>query len=93
MDGFLLALGVNAFLTFISGGFIWYAKRIPGIASITIVQTGMFVKFMLGASITLAVIKLTDVNVVAFGMTVGVFACMAFPVIAYQMVKDDFNKK
>lgn len=93
MSGFLLAIGVNIFLTLISGGFIWYSRQIPGPASLAIVQAGMFVKLMLGGTIALAVIKLTNVNVIAFGMTMGVYACVAFPIIAYLMVKNDFTQR
>ena len=48
---------------------------------------------MLGGTIALAVIKLTNVNVIAFGMTMGVYACVAFPIIAYLMVKNDFTQR
>ena len=92
MDGFLVGLAVCLFLTFVSGGFIWYARQIPGVASVSIIQTGMFSKFMLGVAISLAVIKLTTINVIAFGLTVGIYSCMAFPIIAYLMVKNDFSK-
>ena len=92
MSGFLLALGVCGFLTFISGGFIWYARQIPGPASVAIIQTGMFVKFMLGATLSLLVIKLATVNITVFGLTVGIYSCMAFPVVAFFMVKNDISK-
>ena len=92
MSGFLVALGVCFFLTFISGGFIWYARQIPGPASVAIIQTGMFVKFMLGAAFSLLVIKFAAVNVTVFGLTVGIYSCMAFPIVAYFMVRNDFTK-
>jgi hypothetical protein len=92
MNGFLLALGACFFLTFISGGFIWYARQISGPASVAIIQTGMFVKFMLGASISLLVIKFAAVNVTVFGLTVGIYSCVAFPIVAFFMVKKDISK-
>tara|TARA_B100000575_G_scaffold93865_1_gene74763 strand:- start:5240 stop:5515 length:276 start_codon:yes stop_codon:yes gene_type:complete len=91
MSGFLLAIGVSAFLTLVSGMFIWYSRQISGPSSVNIIQTGMFVKFMLGACITFFVINEVNVNPYIFGMTFGIYVCTAFPVVAYMMVKNDFK--
>jgi len=91
MDGFLVGLGVCLFLTFISGGFIWYSRQISGVASVTIIQAGMFAKLMLGITLSLVVFKFTTVNALTFGLTVGIYSCMVFPIIAYLIVKNDFK--
>lgn len=87
MSGFLTGLGVSLFLTFINVAFIWYSKRISGASAIAIVQAGMLVKFMLGAIISFCIIKLIDINLWAYALTLGVFVCTSFPITAYIMTQ------
>lgn len=88
MDGFLVGLGVSLFLTFINIAFIWYAKRIHGISAVAMVQAGMLVKFMLGAIISFCIIKLAEINLWAYALTLGMFVCIAFPITAYVMTNE-----
>lgn len=87
MDGFLVGLAVSLFLAFINVAFIWYSKRIHGISSVAMVQAGMLVKFMLGAIISFCIIKLANINLWAYALTLGMFVCIAFPVTAYIMTQ------
>ena len=80
MGGFLVGLGVSLFLTFVNIAFIWYSKRI--------IQAGMLVKFMLGAIISFCIIKLVDINLWAYALTLGMFVCTSFPVTAYIMTNE-----
>ncbi|MEK9741335.1 MAG: hypothetical protein VW262_09135 [Flavobacteriaceae bacterium] len=88
MDGFLIGLGVSLFLTFINVAFIWYAKRISGVSALAIIQAGMLVKFMLGAIISFCIIKLVDINLWAYALTLGMFVCIVFPITAYVMTNE-----
>ncbi len=87
MSGFLTGLGVSLFLTFINTAFIWYSKRISGASSLVIIQAGMLVKFMLGVIISFCIIKLVDINLWAYALTLGMFVCTSFPVTAYIMTQ------
>jgi hypothetical protein len=89
MDGLLIGLGVSLFLTFINVCFIWYSKRISGASAVAIVQAGMLVKFMLGVIISFCIIKLVDINLWAYALTLGMFVCIAFPITAYIMTQND----
>jgi len=89
MSGFLVGLGVSLFLTFINLAFIWYSKRISGASAVAIIQAGMLVKFMLGAIISFCIIKLVDINLWAYALTLGMFVCIAFPVTAYVMTENN----
>ena len=60
--------------------------------AIGVIQLGMFVKFMLGVGISTIVIKFMPVNVIIFAMTVGLYVCIAFPIMAFLMVKNDISK-
>lgn len=86
MDGFLIGLGVSLFLTFVNIAFIWYANQISGVAALAIIQAGMLVKFMLGAMISFCVIKLVDINLWTYALTLGIFVCVAFPITAYMLL-------
>lgn len=92
MSGFGVGIALCALLTLINAGFIWYSKRVPGPMAIGVIQLGMFVKFMLGVGISTIVIKFMPVNVIIFAMTVGLYVCIAFPVMAFFMVKNDISK-
>ena len=89
MDGFLIGLGVSLFLTFINLAFIWYSQRISGASAVAIIQAGMLVKFMLGAIISFCIIKLVNINLWAYALTLGMFVCIAFPVTAYIMTQNN----
>ena len=91
MTGFLLGLGVSIFLTLISVGCIWFARRLEGATSIGIIQGGMLMKLILGGTLSLAIIKFANVNHWAYALTVGCFVCLAMPVIAFYLVKSDFR--
>lgn len=92
MSGFGIGVALCALLTLVNIGFIWYSKQVPGPTSINVVQLGMLVKFVLGAGISAIIIKYAVVNVIIFGLTVGLYVCIAFPVMAFFMVKNDVSK-
>jgi len=92
MSGFGVGVALCALLTLINIGFIWYSKRVPGPMAIGVIQLGMFVKFMLGVGVSTIVIKFVPVNAIIFAMTVGLYVCVAFPVMAFLAVKNDFTK-
>jgi len=85
-----MGLAVSAFLTMITVGSIWLARRLQGAASMGVIQGSMLAKMALGGILSVAVIKFIDVNPWAYGLTVGFYVCSAMPVIAYLMVKSDF---
>lgn len=80
-----------AFITAIAVVWILLANKMPGTASISAIQTAMFSKLMLGAILSAAIFKLTDINPVAYGMTVGIYSCTAFPIVAYVIAKKDMK--
>lgn len=89
MSGFIAGLVVSLILTSVGVLSILYSKTISGPSSVAIIQAGMLVKLMLAAICTLTLIKLSpyDVNLFTYAVTLGLYACVAFPVIAYLMVK------
>jgi len=91
VGGFLFGLAVSAILTLIQIGGIWFARKMPGIPSITIVNAGGLVKLMMGASLTLAIVNFFDINLLAYSLTLGVWVCFVLPLIAYFMVKQDYT--
>ncbi len=92
MSGFWIGVALCALLTFINAGFIWYSKQVNGPTAINVIQLGMFVKFILGAGISTIVLKFMSINGVIFAMTVGLYVCIAFPIMAFFMVKNDVSK-
>jgi Ca2+/Na+ antiporter len=92
MTGFFLGLAVCAFLTMLTVASIWFARRLSGPTSLGVIQGGMLLKLMMGGILSMAIIKFADVNLWAYALTVGAYVCMAMPVIAYFMVKQDFEK-
>ena len=92
MSGFGVGVALCALLTLINVGFIWYSKQVSGPTSVSVIQLGMFVKFMLGVGVSTIVIKFMPVNVIIFAMTVGLYVCIAFPIMAFLMVKNDVSK-
>ena len=92
MGGFGVGVALCALLTLVNVGFIWYSKQMPGPTSVSVIQLGMFVKFVLGAGVSTLVIKFMPVNGIIFAITVGLYVCIAFPVMAFLMVKNDISK-
>jgi len=92
MSGFGVGVALCVLLTLVNVGFIWYSKQIPGPTSVSVIQLGMFVKFVLGAGVSTLVIKFMPVNGIIFAITVGLYVCIAFPVMAFLMVKNDISK-
>jgi len=91
VGGFLFGLAVSAILTLIQIGGIWFARKMPGIPSITIVNASGLIKLMMGASLTLAIIHFIDINLWTYSLTVGVWVCFVLPLIIYFMVKKDMT--
>jgi hypothetical protein len=89
MSGFIAGLVVSLILTSVGVLSILYSKTISGPASVAIIQAGMLVKLMLAGICTMALIKLSpyDVDLFGYAVTLGLYSCVAFPVIAYLMVK------
>ena len=48
MSGFGVGAALCALLTLINIGFIWYSKRVSGPMAVSVIQLGMFVKFIFG---------------------------------------------
>lgn len=89
MGGFLFGLAVSAILTLISMGSIWFSRKIPGMASISIVQSGILIKMMMGGILSMVVFKFADINLWAYALTVGIYVCSVLPLLAYLVVKKD----
>jgi hypothetical protein len=91
MSGFIAGLVVSLILTIVGILSIFYSKTISGPSSVAIIQAGMLVKLMLAGIFTLALIKLSPYNIDLFGyaITLGLYSCIAFPVIAYLIVKNE----
>jgi hypothetical protein len=68
---------------------------IHGMASISIIQASMLVKLMLSGVYTMALFKLVPLEIEAwsYGMTVGLYSCVAFPIIAYYATRNDLSKR
>jgi len=90
MGGFLLGLGVAAFLSLITVACIWFSRKIPGMASISIVQAGILIKVMMGSILSMAVFKFTDPTYHnSYTITLGIYVCSILPLLSYFMVKKD----
>ena len=89
MSGFITGLVVSLILTSVGVLSILYSKTISGPSSVAIIQAGMLVKLMLAGICTLTLIKLSpyDVDLFGYAVTLGLYSCVAFPVIAYLIVK------
>jgi hypothetical protein len=89
MSGFIAGLVVSLILTSVGVLSILYSKTISGPSAVAIIQAGMLVKLMLAGICTMTLIKLSpyDVDLFGYAITLGLYACVAFPVIAYLMVK------
>ena len=92
ITGIFTGLGVCAFITAIAVVWILLANGMPGAASVSAIQTAMFSKLMLGAIISAAIFKLTEVDPVSYGMTVGIYSCTAFPLVAYMFARPKDTK-
>jgi len=92
MSGFIAGFIVSLILTMVGVLSILYSRTINGMSSITIIQSAMFAKLMLGCIFTLSIIKLSpyDIDLWSYALTIGVYACVVFPIIAYLTVKKDF---
>jgi hypothetical protein len=95
MSGLIAGLIVCTILTIIGVGFICYAKNIEGISSIYFIQTGMFLKLVLGCIFTLIIVKLVPykVDLWSYAMTLGIYGCVIYPLIAFLMVRKDVSQK
>ena len=95
MSGFIAGLIVCSILTVIGVGFIWYARNINGISSIHFVKTGMILKLNLGCIFTLIIVKLIPykVDLWSYAITLGVYGCVVYPIIAFLMVRKDMSNK
>jgi len=89
IEGVIVGLGVSFFLTLISMGSIWFSRKIPGMASISIVQSGILIKMMMGGILSMVVFKFADINLWAYALTVGIYVCSVLPLLAYLVVKKD----
>jgi len=89
MSGFIAGLVVSLILTSVGVLSILYSKTISGPSSVAIIQAGMLVKLMLAGICTLTLIKLSpyDVDLFGYAVTLGLYSCVAFPVIAYLIIK------
>ena len=87
----LVGLAVCAFITLVASIFIWQARKLEGAASIAAVHTAMFSKLMMGAILSLAIMKFTNIDAMSYGMTVGLYSCIAFPMIAFMLVRKDMS--
>jgi hypothetical protein len=94
MNGFIAGLILCIVLTVIGVFSIMYS-RIHGMASISIIQASMLVKLMLSGVYTMALFKLVPLEIEAwsYGMTVGLYSCVAFPIIAYYATRNDLSKR
>lgn len=95
MSGFIAGLILCIVLTVVGVFSIMYSRMIHGMASISIIQASMLVKLMLAGTYTMALFKLVPLKIEAwsYGMTVGLYSCVVFPIIAYYATKNDLSKR
>jgi hypothetical protein len=79
-----LGLLVGGMICFIGVMFEEWSSKLPGTASITIVYSGILIRFMTGVFASIAIISLLkNINLNLYVATLGIMVCMVHPITIY----------
>lgn len=82
INGILIGLSVGLFLTAVGVMFVWLSLKTKASSALGIYGVGIFVKTILGIASCVAVVYLTNINMVSFMLTMGTLVCISYPMTA-----------
>ena len=87
--GFLAGIGVCSVLTVITIMIIVISRNMNPGKSLSMIQSAGVIKFFLTLLFTVAIFVYSDIDRLAYALTVGFYMCVGMPIIAFMAVKNE----